>query len=63
MSTADRESEWTTIPLRRSTHERVKACKRGGQSFGELLNAMIKQYDPAEGAAVNQHRVEGSQGR
>lgn len=34
------------IPVSRSTHKLVKAQKRGGETYDELLRQMIEQYDP-----------------
>jgi glucan phosphoethanolaminetransferase (alkaline phosphatase superfamily) len=36
------------IPCSAETRESVKAQKRGGESYDELLQKMTKQYDPSE---------------
>lgn len=41
------ESE-TRIPCSQRTRQLVKAQKRGGESYDELLEKMAKQYDPDE---------------
>ncbi len=38
----------SSIPCREETHERVKALKRGGETWDSLLNKMADQYDPEE---------------
>ena len=40
------ESQYTTIPVSPSTRDRLKARKRGGESWNELLRKMDAQYDP-----------------
>jgi hypothetical protein len=39
------------IPCSTETRELVKAQKRGGQSYDQLLQRMVEQYNP-EGAAT-----------
>lgn len=34
------------IPVSRSTRELVKAQKRGGETYDDLLRQMVEQYDP-----------------
>lgn len=34
------------IPCSIETRKRLKAAKRGGQTYEELLKAMLEQYDP-----------------
>lgn len=34
------------IPVSRSTRDLVKAQKRGGQTYDDLLREMVEQYDP-----------------
>jgi len=36
------------IPCSRSTRRLVKAQKRGGESYDELLQKMVDQYEPGE---------------
>jgi hypothetical protein len=36
----------TRIPCSRATRERVKSLKRGGESYDDLLQKMVEQYDP-----------------
>lgn len=42
MSTASE----TRVPCSRSTRDQLRGAKRGGQSFDELFQAMLEQYDP-----------------
>jgi hypothetical protein len=41
-------SEWANIKIRPKTRDRVKSQKRGGESYDELLQKMVEQYDPDE---------------
>lgn len=34
------------IPCSRETRKRLLASKRGGETYDELLNKMLEQYDP-----------------
>jgi hypothetical protein len=34
------------IPVSSSTHNLVKAQKRGGETYDALLRQMVEQYDP-----------------
>jgi hypothetical protein len=36
------------IPVTNTTRELVKAQKRGGQTYDELLREMVDQYDPEQ---------------
>lgn len=36
----------TRIPVSSETRDTVRACKRGGESYDELLQKMAEQYDP-----------------
>lgn len=36
------------IPCTTQTRKLVKAQKRGGESYDDLLQKMVKQYDPAK---------------
>lgn len=38
----------TRIPCSQPTRQLVKAQKRGGESYDELLKKMAKQYKPEE---------------
>lgn len=40
------KSDRTSIGLRRDVLERVRAQKRGGETFDSLLVRMCEQYDP-----------------
>lgn len=40
------------IPCSAETRETVKAQKRGGESYDELLQKMTKQYDPGEDTEI-----------
>lgn len=39
----------TRIPCSQDTRRAVKAQKRGGESYDELLRKMVKQYEPEAG--------------
>jgi len=41
-------SDWRTIPLREDTRDKVRNLKRGGESYTDLLEKMVEQYDPPE---------------
>jgi len=45
MSTRAAESR---IPCSRDTLESVRALKRGGENYDQLLTKMAEQYDPDE---------------
>ena len=36
----------TTIPVSKATRTKVRACKRAGESYDELLSKMADQYEP-----------------
>jgi hypothetical protein len=38
----------TRIPVSLSTRKLVKAQKRGGETYDNLLREMVRQYDPGE---------------
>lgn len=59
----DSGDPWTSMTVKRSTYQQVKACKRGGETFDDLLTAMSECYDPDEAGELNQMREEVSQGR
>jgi hypothetical protein len=40
----------SSIPCSTRTRDLVKAAKRGGQTYDELLRLMIEQYEPEAGA-------------
>ena len=40
--------KWSTLTLRTETYEAVKSMKRGGETYQELMNKMLEQYDPDE---------------
>ncbi|WP_438266569.1 DUF7557 family protein [Haloarchaeobius litoreus] len=42
----------TTIPVSKDTRKRVKACKRAGEHYDDLLQKMVNQYEP-ESVEVN----------
>lgn len=37
------------IPCTTETRERIKALKRGGDTYEDVLRKMIGQYDPEKG--------------
>lgn len=39
----------TRVPCSDATKHRLKAVKRGGETYDELFNKMLQQYDPDEG--------------
>ena len=36
------------LPVEFETRDRVKALKRGGESYDDLLRKMAEQYDPSD---------------
>jgi predicted CopG family antitoxin len=36
---------YTTIPVQDDTREQIKALKRGGESYDELLTRILEDYD------------------
>lgn len=38
----------TRIPISHATRELVRAQKRGGETYDDLLRNMVAQYDPDE---------------
>jgi len=42
------------IACSRQTRQLVKAKKRGGESYDELLQKMTRQYDPSENPEVDE---------
>jgi len=38
----------TAIPCSEETRDLVKAQKRGGETYNQLLEAMVSQYSPSE---------------
>jgi hypothetical protein len=36
----------TSIPVSKDTRKKVKACKRSGEHYDDLLQKMVDQYDP-----------------
>lgn len=38
----------TRIPCSAETRQQVKALKRGGESYDQLLQKMVEQYQPTE---------------
>jgi predicted CopG family antitoxin len=36
---------YTTIPVQDDTREQIKALKRGGESYDELLTRMLEQHN------------------
>lgn len=41
----------TRVPCSYDTHHRLKRAKRGGETFDELLQKMLHQYDPDSDSA------------
>lgn len=39
----------TRIPVSHPTRELIKAQKRGGETYNDLLRNMVAQYDPDDG--------------
>jgi hypothetical protein len=46
------ETSETTIPVSKDTREKVRALKRGGEPYDDLLQKMAEQYDP-DGSGVS----------
>lgn len=43
----------TRVPCSDVTKERLKAAKRGGETYDELFQKMLEQYDPAAAHEAN----------
>ena len=41
------------VPCSYSTKERIKAAKRGGETYDELFRKMLKQYEPTVASVQN----------
>lgn len=41
-------SKTTSIKLEKAVRDRLKAEKRGGESYSQLIDKMVDQYDPDE---------------
>ncbi len=39
-------STLTSIPCQRATLKELRSLKRGGETYDELLQEMIREYDP-----------------
>jgi hypothetical protein len=39
------EMEYTSIPVRPETRDRVKSLKRGGEAYDELLRRLADHYE------------------
>lgn len=40
------EAAETRVPCSVETRDKLRAAKRGGQTFDELFRSMLDQYDP-----------------
>lgn len=49
----DGKSKWTTITVTPEMRDRLRSMKRGGESYTDLFERMIEQYDPDEAQATN----------
>ena len=45
-------SDRTSISVSSEVRDRIRACKRGGEGYSELLARMVQQYEPDD----EQHR-------
>jgi len=45
------------IPVTTETRKIVKRCKRGGESYDELLRKMVSQYNPDEAQNTDEDLV------
>lgn len=41
--------DYTHIPLKETTRDRVRRLKRGGETYTDLVERMVEQYDPEAG--------------
>lgn len=48
----------TRVPCSKDTREQLRACKRGGESFNDLLQKMVAQYNPDESTDTPQNAAE-----
>lgn len=44
-------TDYVSIPAEPTTRDRIKSHLRGGERYDDLLQRMIKQYDPEEAEA------------
>ena len=42
------ENQFTAIPVKPDTRDRVRSLKRGGEDYDTLLRKMADQYNPDE---------------
>lgn len=40
------ENQFTGIPVKPKTRDKIRSLKRGGERYDDLLKEMIAQYDP-----------------
>lgn len=45
---AKMSGERTSIKLEKRVRDRLRGAKRGGETYNQLLDKMLKQYDPEE---------------
>lgn len=38
--------EWTTVTVKPATRDKLRSLKRGGESYSDLFERMIRQYEP-----------------
>ncbi|WP_109745684.1 antitoxin VapB family protein [Salinigranum rubrum] len=41
-------NDWTSLSVRKDVYEKVKARKRGGETFNELLQRLCEQDEEAD---------------
>jgi len=42
------EDDYTSVPCRTATRNKIRSLKRGGESYDEMLRKMVEEYDPDE---------------
>jgi len=45
---SDGQSDWTTITVKPSLRDRLKAQKRGGESYSDLFERMLNDFEGDE---------------
>lgn len=59
MSLVNKERQYTTIPVRRETLDRLKGYKVGGASYDDLINDFLEVHPPEEFFLEHVRRLRG----
>ena len=49
----------SSIPVSAQTRRRVKAAKRSGQTYEEVVLEMLRQYDPSKADSMDPNSEDG----